>query len=159
MNLKNIGRNIKIYLFSKGQSNAILLIGLSKIYHNKNSFFLKNHFKKKLINDYGIYCNPNVDIGENLSMPHPTSIVIGEGVSLGDNVTIYQNVTIGGARKGDWSNGNYPSIGNNVTIFSGAVIIGNIHIGDNVIIGANSVVNKSIPSEKTVAGVPAKIIR
>ena len=51
-----------------------------------------------------------------------------------------------------------PTIGNNVTIYAGAVIVGNIKIGDNVVIGANSFVNKDIPDNEVWAGIPAKKI-
>lgn len=52
-----------------------------------------------------------------------------------------------------------PTIGNNVTIFAGAKVFGKITIGDDVVIGANAVVTKDIPSHSMVAGVPAKIIK
>lgn len=52
----------------------------------------------------------------------------------------------------------FPTIGNNVTIFPGARVVGNIHVGDNVVIGANSVVVKDVPDNSIVAGVPARVI-
>lgn len=52
-----------------------------------------------------------------------------------------------------------PTIGNNVTIYAGAKVFGKITIGDDVVIGANAVVTKDIPSHSMVAGVPAKIIK
>lgn len=72
--------------------------------------------------------------------------------SIGNNCTIYQQVTIG-----NW-NGT-PKIGNNVTIFPGAKVIGNITVGDNVKIGANAVVSKNVPENCTVVGVPAFIVK
>lgn len=54
---------------------------------------------------------------------------------------------------------NCPSIGNNVHIKAGAKVIGNVHIGDDVIIGANAVVVKDVPSHSIVVGIPAKIIK
>jgi serine O-acetyltransferase len=76
-----------------------------------------------------------------------------------ENCTIYHQVTFGGKVIGDAQKGNYPIIGNNVTIFAGAKLIGNVRIGDNAIIGANSVVNKDVPENSVVAGVPAKVIK
>lgn len=106
---------------------------------------------------YGLYLNPNTYISESVKFPHPTSIVIGAGVEIGENVTIYQNVTIGGARIGDAKKNNYPIIGNNTIIFSGAVLIGEITIGENVIIGANSVVNVDVPDSHLAVGVPCRL--
>ena len=71
---------------------------------------------------------------------------------MGENCQIYQQVTIG-------NNGGIPTIGNNVEICAGAKVIGPITIGDDVVIGANSVVTKNIPSHSVVIGIPAKIIK
>lgn len=60
----------------------------------------------------------------------------------------------------NWGNNNgIPTIGNDVEICAGAKVIGPIHIGDDVIIGANAVVTKDIPSHSMVVGVPGKIIK
>lgn len=71
---------------------------------------------------------------------------------MGENCQIYQQVTIG-------NNGGIPTIGNNVEICAGAKVIGPITIGDDVVIGANAVVTKNIPSHSVVVGIPAKIIK
>ena len=73
-------------------------------------------------------------------IPHPIGIVIGKGVVVGENVTIMQNVTIGVARLGAKA---APIIGNNVFIGAGAVVVGDINVGDGIIIKANDVVTKS----------------
>lgn len=103
----------------------------------------------------GIYVSPRAVIGRGVFFPHPTGIVIGDGCVIGDNATIYQGVTIG--RK-DVEIDSYPVVGNNCIMCAGSVVIGNLSIGNNVIIGANSVVNKSIPCNSVVAGVPARFI-
>lgn len=72
---------------------------------------------------------------------------------MGKNCMVNQCVTTG------WSHEVVPTIGNNVWIAAGAVVIGPITIGDDVIIGANSVVTKDIPSHSIVAGNPGKIIK
>lgn len=74
---------------------------------------------------------------------------------IGENCMIGQGVTIGG--KSGWYE--VPVIGNNVEISAGARIIGPVRIGNNVIIGANTVVAKDVPDNCIVAGVPARIIR
>ncbi len=66
-----------------------------------------------------------------------------------------QNTTIGRSLDPE----DFPTIGNNVYISAGARIIGKINVGNNVIIGANAVVNKDVPDNCIVAGVPARVIR
>lgn len=83
-------------------------------------------------------------------------VVIHEKTVIGENVTILQHVTIGGARKEGEKGA--PVIGNNVLIGAGACLLGKIKIGNNVKIGANAVVLVDIPDDSTAVGVPAKII-
>lgn len=91
-------------------------------------------------------------IGGGLLFEHGFSTIV-YCYSLGENCCINQQVTIG------VGNGGAPCIGNNVRIYSGAKIFGNITIGDDVIIGANTVVNKDIPSHCVVVGIPGKIVK
>lgn len=91
------------------------------------------------------------------NLPHQLKcIYISPLATIGENVTIFQEVTIGVKSLSDFS---APKIGDNVTICAGAKIIGDITVGNNVIIGANSVVVKDIPSGCTVVGNPARIIK
>lgn len=113
----------------------------------------------KRIQQYGVFISEKSCLAQDIKFPHPIGIVIGEGVIIGNKVKIFQNVTLGGARIGDGIEGNYPRIGNNVVIFAGAVIIGSISIGDNSIIGANSVVIKDVPANSTCVGAPGRIIQ
>ena len=83
-------------------------------------------------------------------------VVIHSESVIGRNCTVGQQVTIGGG------NSRYPGvpvIGDNVHMHKGAIIYGGITVGDNAEIGANAVVNKPVPDNAVVAGVPAKIIR
>lgn len=89
--------------------------------------------------------------------PHPIGIVIGFKVDLGYDCIIYQNVTIGTKDTVNYLTANYPKIGNNVTIFPNTIIIGDITIGDNTIIGAGSVVLTDIPANSIAYGNPAKV--
>ena len=75
--------------------------------------------------------------------PHPIGIVIAKDAQIGKDCVIYQNVTIG--KKHGKTKEKAPLIGDNVTIYANSIIIGEIKIGNNVIIGANCVVNTDIP--------------
>ena len=79
-----------------------------------------------------------------------------EGFICPQNSDKQQKIKVFGRSVGG---GGIPIIGNNVTIYAGAKVFGNITIGDDVVIGANAVVTKDIPSHSMVAGVPAKIIK
>ena len=93
-------------------------------------------------------------IGENCVFEHNAlGVVISREVIVGDNCRIYQGVTIGAGA------GGYPKIGNNVTIFPNSTIAGGIVIGDNSVIGANSFVNKDVPENTVMGGVPARILK
>ena len=94
------------------------------------------------------------NVGKGLVVEHGHSTVI-HASSIGENCHVWQNVTIGK----QWPGGKKPVIGNNVLVCTGAVVLGDITIGDNVVIGANAVVTKSVPANCTVAGNPAIIIR
>lgn len=82
-------------------------------------------------------------------------VVVHSRATIGERVIIGQNTTIGRSLDPE----DFPSIGNDVYISAGARIIGKIHVGNNVIIGANAVVNKDVPDNCIIAGVPARVIR
>ncbi len=125
---------------------------------NQERYVLAEYFHRR-IERYGLYISVHADIGEGVRFPHPTGIVIGEGVSIGSNTRIYQNVTIGGARIGDRSNSSYPEVGANSVIFAGAVVVGDITIGEGSTVGANSVVLDDIPAGSVCVGIPARVVR
>lgn len=72
------------------------------------------------------------------------------GVEIGDNVTIYQNVTLGRKNK---EVAEYPKIEDNVVIYCNSTIIGNIKVGNNAIIGCNSLILKSVENNSICKGV------
>ena len=98
----------------------------------------------------GIEIHPGAKIGNNLFIDHGTGIVIGETATIGDNCTIYHDVTLGGTGKDKYKR--HPDIGDNVMIGTGTKILGPIKIGDNVKVGANSTILKDVPSNVTVVG-------
>ena len=83
-------------------------------------------------------------------------IVIGETTTIGNNCTIYHGVTLGGTGKDKYKR--HPDLGNNVIVGCGAKVLGPIKVGDNVKIGANSVVLKEVPKNSTVVGIPGKVV-
>lgn len=105
---------------------------------------------------FGIECTPKTNIGHGLLIPHSNGIVIG-ALSLGNNVTIFQGVTIG-AKEFDstFSIDQRPIIGNNVVIGAGAKILGGIKLGDSIVVGANAVVLQSFTKNILLVGIPAK---
>lgn len=103
----------------------------------------------------GCYFHRNAVIGSGLTLPHPIGLVIGHGVVIGKNVTLYQHCTLGTSISGKLE---YPTIGDRCTIYANAVIAGDITIGEGSIVGANSVVLKSVPPESRCAGVPARTL-
>jgi serine O-acetyltransferase len=104
----------------------------------------------------GIEIHPGAKIGEGLFIDHGMGVVIGETTEIGNDVTIYQGVTLGGTGKEKGKR--HPTIGNTVVISAGAKVLGSIMIGDNVKIGAGSVVLRNVPPNCTVVGVPGRIV-
>ena len=104
---------------------------------------------------FGIEIGKNVEIGPGLRLPHPMGIIIAPNVTIGEKCDLYADVRLvlaHGAKQG-------PQIGNHVFLGDGAKVLGNINVGDNVIIGVSSVVTKDIPANATAVGIPAKVIK
>ncbi len=104
-----------------------------------------------------IEIHPGAKIGEGLFIDHGAGVVIGETAELGDNVTIYQGVTLGGTGKEKGKR--HPTVGDDVVISAGAKVLGSFKVGNNVKIGAGSVVLKEVPDNSTVVGVPGRVVK
>ncbi len=145
-----------IYYFTHPEYKAVVFYRWFLLLYSKGGYYkvIAKFLWLKTVKNTGCYLSPKAKIGKGLRLPHATGIVIGDGVEIGNFVTIYQHVTLGRKGTGD----SYPKIGNNVKIYAGACIIGGITVGDNAIIGANSVVTKDVEANTTVAGVPAKVL-
>ena len=102
----------------------------------------------------GIEIHPGATIGKHFFIDHGMGVVIGETATIGDDVTIYHDVTLGGTSltKGI----RHPQIGNNVIIGAGAQLLGPINVGDNARIGSNAVVVKDVEAGTSVVGIPAR---
>ena len=100
--------------------------------------------------------HPAAVMGKGIFLDHATALVVGSTAVIEDNVSILQGVTLGGTGKetGD----RHPKIRHGVLIGAGAKILGNIEIGHCSRIAAGSVVLQQVPHNKTVAGVPARIV-
>ena len=101
--------------------------------------------------------HPAATIGRRVFIDHGVGVVIGETTIIGNDVIIYQQVTLGGVSTSKGKR--HPTIENNVVIGAGAKVLGNITIGRNSKVGANSVVVKDVPSDSTAIGIPAKVIK
>jgi serine O-acetyltransferase len=104
-----------------------------------------------------IEIHPGAQIGKRFFIDHGNGVVIGETTVIGDDVMIYQGVSLAGTGKEKGKR--HPTIGNNVVIGTGAIVLGNILIGDNARVGAGAVVTKPVPADATVVGNPAWIMR
>jgi serine O-acetyltransferase len=105
----------------------------------------------------GVEIHPAAKIGTGFFIDHGMGVVVGETAEIGDYVTLFQGVTLGGTGKERGKR--HPTLGNHVVVGAGAKILGGITIGDNVKIGANSVVLKNVPPNSTVIGVPGRMIK
>ena len=145
--------------------------GVKAIFFHKISHFFslaKFDLIARIISQFsrfltGIEIHPKAKIGKNLFIDHGMGVVIGETSEIGNNVTIYHNVTLGGISPSINSNQQrdikrHPTLEDNVVVGSGAQILGPITIGKNSLIGSNSVVTKDVPENAIMVGIPAKNI-
>jgi serine O-acetyltransferase len=105
---------------------------------------------------YSIQIPLNTDLGRGFYIGHFGNIVINGNAKIGRNFNISNGVTIGQTNRGEKMG--CPTIGNSVWLGVNSVIVGNIKIGDDVLIAPNSYVNFDIPSHSIVIGNPARII-
>jgi serine O-acetyltransferase len=134
-------------------------LGLHRIAHwlyGGDLFFLArcvNHFGRFLT---AIDIHPGAKIGKRFFIDHGFT-VIGETAEIGDDVTIYQNVTLGGTNPHEGEAGKrHPTVRDRVVIGSGAQVLGPIVLGEGARVGANAVVTRDVPEGATVVGIPAK---
>jgi len=114
--------------------------------------FFYNRVQYKLC----VEIEPRTRIGKGLFLPHPNGIVLNPNVVIGDNCSLLHQVTIG--NNGFKGMNDLAVIGNNVQVGAGAKIIGPCKIGNDISIGANSVVTKDILDGQVVAGIPARVL-
>lgn len=103
----------------------------------------------------GVEIHPAAVIGRRFFIDHGMGVVIGETAEVGDDVMIYHGVTLGGRSLKKVKR--HPTVGSRVTIGAGARVLGPVYIGDDVQIGANSVVVKDVPAGAIATGIPATV--
>ncbi|KAF3306232.1 MULTISPECIES: serine O-acetyltransferase EpsC [Lactobacillales] len=138
---------------------AIVLYRISHFFWIRNFKLIARIITRISIMINSIEISPGANLGNNVIISHGIGTVIGINSVIGDNVLIRQNVTIGQKGNSHLLHDEYPTIENNVSIGAGTVILGKVNVGENVIIGANSVVTKDVPNNSVIAGVPFKIIK
>lgn len=157
----NYGR-YRIYNILLMSENAVLrrhqiLLRKTEYHINSGHRFLSRIYRMRLElfqMKWRIHIPPNV-FGRGLRVMHVGEMHINGRARAGENCTVHAHTSLAAAGFND----GVPTIGNGVVLFMGAIVAGDIHIADNVVIGANSVVTRSVEEENvTVSGNPAKIV-
>lgn len=126
-------------------------------FYRHNHKFIARWISQRNRHKTGIEIHPAAKLGKGVFIDHGMGVVIGETTVVGDNCTIYQNVTLGGTGKDVGKR--HPTLGNNVLVGSGAKVLGPFTVGDNARIAAGAVVLSEVPANATAVGVPARIVK
>lgn len=137
--------------------HAVIWYRIGHFFYQRHCYFLARCFSQWGRFWTGIEIHPGAQIGKGLLIDHGAGVVIGETAVIGDDCTIYQNVTLGGTGKDRGKR--HPTLGNNVLVGAGAKILGPFKVGDNSRVAAGAVVLEEIPPNSTAVGVPARIVR
>ncbi len=106
----------------------------------------------------GVEIHPGARIGRRFFIDHGTGVVIGETAEIGDDCVLFHGVTLGGT--GHHTGKRHPSLGDRVLIGTSATLLGPIKVGDDVKIGAETVIiNRDVPPNTTVVGAPGMIVK
>jgi len=104
----------------------------------------------------GIEIHPGATIGRRVFIDHGMGTVIGQTAVIEDDCTLYQGVTLGGTGKRQGKR--HPTLGRGCVLGAGAKVLGDIRLGENVKVGAGSVVVEDVPDHCTVLGIPARVV-
>ena len=148
--------NLEILLCYQGL-HAVLFHRVAHWFYRKRFFVLARVISSVSRLLTSIEIHPGATIGKRLFIDHGLGVVIGETAEIGDDVLLYQGVTLGGT--GNECGKRHPTIGNRVVVGTGASVLGNIMLGDDVRVGAGSVVVHSVPPGSTVVGIPGRVVR
>lgn len=132
--------------------------------HRLARFLYKIHLKllARIVSQWakfttGIEIHPAAEIEAGVFIDHGQGVVIGETARVGTGTVLYQNCTLGGTGKEKGKR--HPTVGRNCVISAGAIVLGNITVGDYAKVGAGAVVLKDVPPHATVVGVPARVVK
>jgi len=117
---------------------------------NNNMRAMASYIQGQIVTQFGVDIHPGAVIGKGIFMDHAVGIVIGETAVVEDDVTLFQSVTLGGTGKG--TGDRHPKVRQGAFIGSGAVVLGNIEIGENAKIAGGAVVVKPVAPGSTVVG-------
>jgi serine O-acetyltransferase len=139
--------------------------GLHAVLFHKVSHWLylrRRYVLARLVSQFarfltGIEIHPGARIGKRLFIDHGLGVVIGETAEIGNDVLLYQGVTLGGT--GTERGKRHPTVGNRVVVGTGASVLGNIKLADDVRVGAGAVVVHSVPEGATVVGIPGRVVK
>lgn len=156
-----IKKDIIAYAREYKLQGGIVRIWLHLMLHNRSFRSLYYYRKGKWAKLYSwllpgestLHLPKTQNIGSGILFFHSYGTIISPHAKIGDGCRITCNVTIG------FKNGKSPIIGKNVEILPGAVIAGDVTIGDDCVIGPNAVVYKSVPANCVVVGNPAYILK
>jgi serine O-acetyltransferase len=146
----------EVYFLYSGY-RAVRAYRLANWFYRHDMKFIARWISQRSRHRTGIEIHPGATIGRGLFIDHGMGVVIGETAEIGDNCTLYQNVTLGGTGKDEGKR--HPTLGNNVLVGAGAKVLGPFRIGDNARIAAGAVVLSEVPDNATAVGVPAQIVK
>lgn len=150
-------RNVIEVLTTYPGVHAVMMHRLSSRLWNRGWRYLARllSFMARMFSNVDIH--PGATIGERFFIDHGACVVVGETAVIGNDVTLYHGVTLGGT---SWNKGKrHPTLGDGVMVGAGAKILGNITVGCNARVGANSVVVEDVPEACTVVGIPGKVVK
>ncbi|VOB41239.1 serine O-acetyltransferase [Streptococcus pneumoniae] len=139
--------------------------GVKALAAHRLSHFLWKHGFKLLARMYSqfwrfwtqIEIHPGAQIDSGVFIDHGSGLVIGETAIVEKGVLLYHGVTLGGTGKDCGKR--HPTVRKGALISAHAQVIGPVEIGENAKVGAAAVVVADVPSDVTVVGIPAKIVR
>lgn len=147
---------LEIYFLYSG-FKAVRAYRRANWFYRRNLKFIARWISQNARRKTGVEIHPGATIGTGLVIDHGMGVVIGETTEIGNDCTIYQNVTLGGTGKDHGKR--HPTLGNNVLVGTGAKVLGPFKVGDNARIAAGAVVLSEVPANATAVGVPARITR
>ena len=147
---------LEVYLLYSG-FKAVRSYRKANWFYRHNMKFIARWISQRSRHKTGIEIHPGAKIGKGLFIDHGMGVVIGETAEIGDNCTIYQNVTLGGTGKDHGKR--HPTLGNDVMIGSGAKVLGPFRVGDGARVASGAVVLDEVPDNATAVGVTARIVR